>query len=68
MEEKETKLKRCPKCGKMYTGYPATSRDDGRPICEDCGSREAMRDIGICEEEAERIIAIMHRKRKGVNE
>ena len=29
----------CPKCGKTYTGYPATSRTDNKTeICPECGT------------------------------
>lgn len=35
----------CPKCGRQYEGYPATSRIDNKTkICSDCGLREALED------------------------
>lgn len=38
----------CPKCGKMYQGYPALSRVDNKTeICPDCGVREAMTSAGM---------------------
>ena len=38
----------CPKCGKTYTGYPATSRADNKTeICPECGTREALDAAGI---------------------
>lgn len=34
----------CPKCGQVYNGRPAISRDDNKTkICSDCGNREAFR-------------------------
>ena len=42
MNEKE-KVKKCPKCGKEYTGYPAISRTDNKTeICSECGTAEAL--------------------------
>lgn len=41
--ESENEKKICPRCGKTYTGYPATSRFDNKTeICSDCGTDEAM--------------------------
>lgn len=51
----------CPKCGKHYTGYPATSREDNSTlICPDCGIREALESIGIEPEEQEKILGTIH--------
>ena len=37
------RIKICPKCGKEYTGYPATSRVDNKTdICPLCGVKEAL--------------------------
>ena len=52
---------RCPKCGRVYTERPATSRVDGSPICPDCGTREALLTLGIDEAEQEQIIQAIHR-------
>ena len=39
MPEKRT----CPKCKKMYAGFPAISREDNKTeICPDCGIQEAI--------------------------
>ena len=35
----------CPRCGKMYTDYPALSRRDNKTeICPECGRDEALED------------------------
>ena len=48
----------CPKCGKTYTGYPATSRADNKTeICPECGTREALDAAGIDAAEQEKILA-----------
>lgn len=40
-----TTPKKCPKCGKTYTDFPALSRRDNKTyICPDCGVDEAMED------------------------
>lgn len=40
----------CPMCGKTYRGYPALSRaDNATLICPDCGTREALESIGVCQ-------------------
>ena len=40
-----TQLSTCPRCGNMYTGYPALSRLDNRTnICSPCGTDEALRE------------------------
>ena len=52
----------CPHCGKTYHEYPALSRIDNQTlICPDCGSREALAEIGISTEEQESILATIHR-------
>jgi len=54
-------LRTCPKCGKHYWEYPATSREDNETfICPDCGTREALAGMGISPEEREQILAIIH--------
>ena len=63
-ESTVTTLAYCPKCGKPYTGYPALSRRDNTTlICPDCGTREALEDIGIGLEEREQILSIIHQHR-----
>lgn len=35
--------RKCPKCGKYYTGYPALSREDNKTnVCSECGVAEAL--------------------------
>ena len=59
-------LRICPLCGKAYTGYPAISRVDNETwICADCGSRQALEALGICETEREKIISIINRATRG---
>ncbi len=54
----------CPLCGAVYTEAPALSRTDNETlICPDCGTRQALRSIGVCAEEQEIILAIMREKR-----
>ena len=60
-EENILRISVCPRCGKAYGGHPALSRKDNRTmICPDCGTREALESIGVCEEEREEILAILH--------
>ena len=41
-----TTEKKCPKCGKTYTDFPALSRKDNKTyICPQCGEKEAMGDF-----------------------
>ena len=62
---KETTSRRaaqCPKCSAIYTAPPAISRDDGHTlICPECGTREALKSIGVSAEEQSKIIDIIHR-------
>jgi len=52
METKEPKVRVCPICGQEYTDRPAISRTDCEtPICPDCGTRQALTEIGINVEE-----------------
>ena len=52
----------CPKCGQLYKGKPALSRNDGKTlICPDCGVREALESIGVDVNEQEEILAAIHR-------
>ena len=62
MKEEIRELRICPVCGKPYHGRPALSRTDNEtPICPDCGNREALDSIGICEEEQDKILEAMHK-------
>ena len=62
MDSKKVKPATCPLCGRTYTGVPATTRTDNTTlICPGCGTREALADMGIGEEEQERILEIIHR-------
>lgn len=52
----------CPKCGGRYGARPAVSREDNSTlICPDCGTREALEQMGIEEEEQQEIIETIHR-------
>ena len=52
----------CPKCGQLYKGRPALSREDNKTlICPDCGVREALESIGVDVNEQEEILAAIHR-------
>ncbi len=53
-----TNEKVCPKCGSVYRGHPALSRvDNATPICQKCGTREALESMGLGLDEIEKIIA-----------
>ena len=50
-------MKKCPKCGCYYHGYPALSRIDNRThICPDCGVREALNALGLTSHEQEKVL------------
>lgn len=52
----------CPLCGRTYHGAPALSREDNKTlICPDCGTRQALRSIGVDTAEQEQIIETIHR-------
>ena len=37
--------RKCPRCGEMYTGFPAMSRVDNKTdICSPCGTQEGLDD------------------------
>ena len=58
-EIREPKI--CPKCGQSYTERSAISRADNETlICPDCGTREALKSIGVGAEEREKILGIIH--------
>lgn len=51
----------CPVCGQNYHEPPALSRTDGKSqICPDCGTREALKSMGISADEQEKIIRTIH--------
>lgn len=61
MKDSMMKTAVCPLCGRTYRGVPALSRTDNETlICPDCGTRQALESIGVCEEEAEKIIETIH--------
>lgn len=56
----------CPRCGRPYSEAPALSRKDNVTlICPDCGTREALTEIGVSAEEQEEIINIIHNRKGG---
>ena len=57
----EIQLRKCPKCGKLFSERGAVSRvDDITIICPDCGTREALESIGVDEKEQEKILDTIH--------
>ena len=58
--KRHSAVRTCPLCGKSYIGVPAMSRIDNKPICQDCGTRQALQSIGVEAEEQEKIIQIIH--------
>lgn len=62
MKERNKEPRTCPKCGRVYTERPASSRVDSSPICPDCGTREALESIGVGREEQDKILGIIHEK------
>lgn len=60
MTDAKTETKKCPICGRTYTGRPALSRkDDTTPICPDCGVRQALEAAGITGEKQEKILELI---------
>lgn len=58
----EIQLRKCPKCGKLFSERGAVSRlDNVTIICTDCGTREALESIGVDETEQEKILDTIHR-------
>ena len=48
------KKRACPKCRKLYTEYPSLSRQDNKTeICYECGTREALEDLGLIKSQIE---------------
>lgn len=57
MKVELVKKRTCPKCGKVYKGVPALSREDNTtPICPTCGTRESLEAMGVSNDEIEKII------------
>lgn len=66
MEYQTVSAGTCPRCGKIFRGRPALSREDNEtPICPDCGTREALAFMGVPEEEQEQIVSMIHKYQKG---
>ena len=62
MKDNIIRMAVCPLCGRTYHGAPALSREDNKPlICPDCGTRQALRSIGVDTAEQEQIIETIHR-------
>lgn len=41
-------MRKCPKCNRLYSDYPAISRRDNKTeICSECGTKEALFDYGM---------------------
>ena len=58
----EIQLRKCPKCGMLFSERGAVSRvDNVTIICPDCGTREALESIGVDETEQEKILNTIHR-------
>lgn len=61
----EIRIKTCPRCGAVYGGASALSRqDNATPICPDCGTREALESIGVGAEEQESILNTIRRSQR----
>ena len=59
--ESGRRMRVCPLCGKTYSDPSALSRADGKTaICPDCGTREALRGLGIDVAEQDAIIETIH--------
>lgn len=57
----EIQLRKCPKCGMLFSERGAVSRvDNVTIICSDCGTREALESIGVDEKEQEKILDTIH--------
>ena len=65
MKDRNNEPRIFPKCGRVDTERPATSRVDGSPICPDCGTREALESLGVGREEQDKILGIIHEKYEG---
>ena len=55
----------CPSCGREYTDHPAVSRKDNiTEICPDCGVIEALDAAGASQEVIDKILSIIHARKK----
>ena len=64
MKDNIREIRTCPLCGNTYAEPPALSRTDNETlICPDCGTRQALKSIGISTEEQDKILSIIHRTR-----
>lgn len=62
MKTEDFKKRICPKCGQVFQGHPAISRENSEMlICPDCGTREALESIGVKADEQEKILETIHR-------
>lgn len=67
MEYQTVSADTCPRCGRIFRGRPALSREDNKTsICPDCGTREALAFIGVDEEEQEQIVSMIHKYSKKI--
>ena len=63
MKAPEPRSRICPLCGSVYSERPALSRTDSQTlICPDCGTLEALKSIGVSDEESEKILSIIHKR------
>ncbi len=63
MKAPEPRSRICPLCGQVYNRHPALSRTDNKTmICPDCGTLQALKSIGVSDEEGEKIVSIIHRR------
>jgi ribosome-binding protein aMBF1 (putative translation factor) len=53
----------CPICGSIYTGAGAPAKRDGAEVrvCPDCGTRNALSEMGLTPEEIQQILTTVHR-------
>lgn len=58
----DIRIRKCPLCGKMYSGAPALSRTDNKThICPDCGTRQALESMGVSADEQDKILESIHK-------
>ena len=47
-KERREIMRKCPKCNRLYSDYPAISRRDNKTeICSECGTKEALLDYAM---------------------
>lgn len=55
-------MRKCPVCGKEYTAPPAISRKDNKTeICPLCGTREALENAPLTDDQKAEIMATAER-------